>query len=134
MEGGLIRTVEMVYADGLWCIILTLGQVIVRDLARIIVSNRIGIFMEDHISSKNHISVADTLGRIYGKIPKIITALSTVGASTAAIAIQITVTSRILQMCINDMDPTTLMVISASIVILYSTFGGIRSVTITDIL
>lgn len=68
------------------------------------------------------------------KMPRIIAALACVGAAIAVIAGQITVTSRILQICISDVNPTALMVISASIVILYSMFGGIRLVTITDIL
>ena len=129
-----MRGVETIYVKGLWYIVATVGSVIVYNLMCIVTASRIGTFIENHISSKNHISMADTIGHVYGNIPRIITALASVGAAIPVIAGQITVTSRILQTCISDINPTTLMVISASIVILYSMFGGIQSVTITDIL
>ena len=108
-----------------------IGETIVEYLSCMVVSYRIGIFMGDNADAKNHISIADSLGRVYGKIPRIITALASIGAAVPVIAGQITVTSRILQTCISDINPTILIVISASIVILYSIFGGIQSVTIT---
>ena len=133
-SGGIMRTVEMIYADGLWYIMFIIGGTIVYYLVCIIVTSRIGLFIENHIPLKNHISIADTMGHIYGRIPRIVTALAAVGTSTTAVATQITVTSRALQICISDVNPSVLMVISASIVILYSAFGGIRSVVTTDML
>ena len=130
--GALIRTVT-IYTNGLRYIILLIGSVITCNLSRIIVSSRIGTLMEECIPSKGHISMASTIGYIYGKIPRIITALASVGASITSVAIQITVTSRALQICVSDVNPAILMVCSASIVILYSALGGIQSVVITDI-
>ena len=132
--GWFIRTVEMTYADGLWYIMFTIGLSIVSALTRIMVSYRIGIFMGEHVPSKSYISMADTIGYVYGKIPRIITALASVGASATSLAIQMTATSRALQICISDVNPSILMVIAASVVVLYSTAGGIQSVTITDML
>lgn len=131
--GVLIRTVETIYTNGLQYIILLIGSVMICNLSRIIVSRRIGTLMEKYIPSKGHISIASTIGYIYGKTPRIITALASVGASAASVAIQVTVTSRALQICISDVNPAILMVCSASIVVLYSALGGIRSVVITDI-
>ena len=112
----------------------TIGSIIIYESICIMIASRIGVFIENHIPSKNHISMGDTIGHIYGRIPGIIASLANVGVAIPVVAIQITVTSRIMQICISDVNPTILMVISASIVILYSVFGGIQSVTITDIL
>ena len=60
--GGLIRTVEMIYAQGLWYIVLIIGMTITDSLSWIMVTNRIGMFMEGYITSTSHISMADTLG------------------------------------------------------------------------
>ena len=80
------------------------------------------------------ISMVDTVGKVDGKIPGIVTALATKGISIAYIVALITVTSKILQACISDVNPTMLILIFTSIVVLYSTFGDIQSATITDIL
>ena len=119
--GGLIRTVEMIYDKGLWYIMLAIGGATVYTLLCTVVASRIGAFMEDHISSNNHLSMADTMGRIYGKTPRIITACANVAATAVSVAAQITVTSKALQICVSSVNPTMLIVISASIVILYST-------------
>ena len=130
---GLTHAVETIYVKGLWYIAATVGSVVVYNLACIATASRVGTFIEIHIPPKNHISMADTMGKVYGRIPRIMTALATVGLVIVNTASQILVTSRILKTCISDTNPTILIVTSASIVVLYSIFGGIRSVTITDI-
>lgn len=132
-SGGLTRAVGTIYVKGLWYIAATVGSVIVYNLACIAIASRVGTFIESHIPPKNHISMADTMGKVYGRIPRIMTALATVGLVIVNTSSQILVTSRILKTCISDTNPTILIVTSASIVVLYSIFGGIRSVTITDI-
>ena len=132
--GGIIRSVEMIYTYGLWFVMLMIGRTTIAYLSRIVVSHRVGVFMEHHVDANSHISMADTIGKVYGKIPRIITALATVCVVIVDVATQITVTSKILQTLISGVNPTILIVISASIVVLYSTLGGIQSVTITDIL
>lgn len=130
---GILRMVETVYIKGLWYIMVSLGSYIPLSILYIVVASRIGVFIENYIPEKNHISIADTLGRIYGRIPRIIAASANVCASATSVALSITVISRTLQTCISDVDPTILIVSSALIVVFYSAFGGIRSVTITDI-
>ena len=92
--GELMRIVNMVYDKGMWYIMFTIGGTAIACLSCIVVASRIGIFMSDHIPSKNHISMADTIGRIYGRIPGIITALASVSVSAAFVAVQITITAK----------------------------------------
>ena len=64
------------------------GAAILASLACIMIASRMGIFI------KNHISIADTLRQVYERLPRIITALATVGTSDVNISIQVTTTSR----------------------------------------
>lgn len=103
--GGLVRTVEMTYDKGLWYIMLVIGGATVYTLLCTVVASRIGAFMEDHISSNNHLPMADSMGRIYGKTPRIITACANVAAIAISVAAQITVTSKALQICLSSVTP-----------------------------
>lgn len=124
--GGLIRTVEQVHIQGLYWIIFILSG-IMKVMILIPVSLRMTAFMENF-------SMAETIGQVYGKWPRIITALANICSSIAGVAIQINVIIQAVSMCLKDINPTILAVISTLIVIFYSTFGGIRAVTITDVL
>ena len=124
--GGLIRTVEQVYDKGLYWIIVSLFYPVTLWIVSSLTS-RMTPFM-------NNLSLAETIGQIYGKWPRIITALSSVCCSIAGIVIQVTVITKVIAMCIHGVNPTILAVMATLIVIFYSTFGGIGAVTITDVL
>jgi Na+/proline symporter len=81
----------------------------------------------------NHVSMADAMGSIYGKGVQFIAGLSILLANVGYIAIQFKVISRILAALFNYQGPG-ITIIAASIVIVYSAFGGLRSVTFTDII
>ena len=124
--GGLIRTVEQVHVEGLfWIILMSLATVGMWFFSKL--APRMAIFMEN-------LSLAETIGQVYGKLPRIITALASICGSIAFVAIQVNVIIRAISICVGDVDPAILAVLATLILIFYSTFGGIRAVTITDVL
>lgn len=124
--GGLLRTVESVYNLGLWWITITLvtsfDAYIIGKLAL-----RMGPFMQ-------HLSMAETIGTIYGKSPRIMVALVSLCGAIIAVTMQITAMSKAITMCIDTVDPSIAAIISTSVLVFYSTFGGVRAVTYTDVL
>ena len=79
------------------------------------------------------LSVAQVMGDLYGKNVRIITAITGFIGTVGALAIQFKIFSNILQYFLAI--PTIYSaVISSLVVIIYSTFGGIKSVTFTDII
>ncbi len=91
--GGLVRTIERVHNTGLYWIIISFSSNfavwMVAPLAL-----RMGPFMR-------HLSLPETIGKVYGKYARIITALSSIGASIALIAGQINVMSLAVRICID---------------------------------
>lgn len=78
------------------------------------------------------ISLADVMGSLYGKNVRIITAICSILKSTTFVASQIKIFSLIFNHFFGiHSDYAT--VISSMVVTIYSTFGGIRSVVLTDI-
>ncbi|MEF2229172.1 MAG: sodium:solute symporter family protein [Candidatus Cardinium sp.] len=126
--GGLVRSVEQVYNTGLYWITLFLlhasGFYIISCL-----SLRMGPFMK-------HLSIAETIGSIYGKFARLIVALSNICYSIVVVTGQISVMSLAISMCIDSViiNPKSLTVVATIILIFYSVFGGIRAVTFTDVL
>ncbi|MDN5246803.1 MAG: sodium:solute symporter family protein [Candidatus Cardinium sp.] len=124
--GALIRNVECVHALGLWWIIVRIfdcfGLWVISKLAL-----RMGPFMQ-------HLSIAETIGSIYGKYPRVIAALVSICGSIIAITAQITVISQAINMCIGLDNHAGTTILATLLLIFYSTFGGIRAVTFTDVL
>ncbi|WP_223261922.1 sodium:solute symporter family protein [Cardinium endosymbiont of Dermatophagoides farinae] len=124
--GGLLRTVESVYNLGLWWIAVTLltclDAYLIGKLAL-----RMGPFMK-------HLSIAETIGSIYGKYPRVMVALVSVCDAVIAVTMQITAMSKAITMCIDTVDPRIAAIISTLVLVFYSTFGGVRAVTFTDVL
>ena len=79
------------------------------------------------------VSIAESMGKLYGKNIRIITALSGAIGAAGSIAVQYKVFGDLLNYFLN-LDSTHVILVSAFIVTTYSAFGGIRSVTFTDIL
>ncbi|MGI2298745.1 sodium:solute symporter family transporter [Candidatus Cardinium hertigii] len=124
--GGLVRNIECVYDLGLfWITMLTLdcfGSWVISKFAL-----RMGPFMQ-------HLSIPETIGSIYGTYPKIVTAVFSILHSTVMITMQIIAISKALSMCLGVTDLYLLTIFSTLLLIFYSTFGGVRAVTYTDVL
>ena len=124
--GGLVRTVECVHALGLWWIVAMFtapfGFWIISRLAL-----RMGPFMQ-------HLSIAETIGHIYGRYPRIIAALVGICNCMVGITVQVNVISQAIIMCLGSINPSVVTILSTLLLIFYSTFGGVRAVTFTDVL
>jgi len=117
--------ITQIYSHGLVFIIVTLSSA----LALYIVGKvaiRVGEFL-------NTLSVAEAMGSLYGPSVRNITAVCGIAKSVGYIAVQFKVSSIFLQLIFN-LDSTWATVVASGIVILYSTFGGIKAVTFTDVL
>lgn len=123
--GGLVRNVECVYDIGLWWIMFDIlngfgywlfGRLVLR----------MGPFMQ-------HFSIADTIGTVYGKYSKIVIALVSICTSIVIITGQVIVMSQAISICLESIDPDVITVCATLLLIFYSTFGGVRAVTYTDV-
>ncbi|MEM7055371.1 MAG: sodium:solute symporter family protein [Bacteroidota bacterium] len=122
---GLFIDLENTYSNGLYYIIAIIGLPIGLWL-----SGQLAIRMGEFL---NNVSVAEAMGDVYGKTVQIITAISGIIAKTGLTAVQFKAIATMLSILFNfDSISTTLA--AASIVIIYSTLGGIRSVTFTDVI
>ncbi|WP_243018276.1 MULTISPECIES: sodium:solute symporter family protein [Candidatus Cardinium] len=124
--GGLLRTVECVHNLGLWWIVVVLlGSFGFWTISRLVL--RMGSFME-------HLSMAETIGSIYGSYPRIIAALVGICNCIITVTMQINVISQAISMSLGALDPLIMTVFATLFLIFYSSFGGIRAVTYTDVL
>ncbi|AXI24268.1 Sodium:solute symporter family [Cardinium endosymbiont of Sogatella furcifera] len=122
----LMCDVECVYEYGLWWIVLVFldcfGLWTIGKLAL-----RMGPFMQ-------HFSIAQTMGHVYGRYARIVTALVGTCRCIIIITMQITVMSRSITMCVHVDNPYLVPIFASLFLVFYSTFGGVRAVTFTDIL
>lgn len=103
---------------------------IIADALSFLIIAYIFIPRMQHLLGK--LSVAEVMGDLYGKNIRIITAITGFIGTIGALAIQFKIFSEVLKyfFAISAMYST---IISGLVVIIYSTFGGIKSVTLTDI-
>ena len=87
---------------------------------------RMGPFM-------SNISVAETIGQVYGPIPQVISGLASLARSASDLAIQLIVISKMATTCISDVSPNLVVIIVAIILVVYASLGGVQSVTLTDV-
>ncbi|AXI24285.1 Sodium:solute symporter family protein [Cardinium endosymbiont of Sogatella furcifera] len=80
-----------------------------------------------------HISMPETMGRVYGKYPRMITALLSLCYSTVVIAMQIRIMCRGINICIDSASPLAITLLATFMLVTYALFGGIRAVVLTDI-
>ncbi|TSJ81407.1 MAG: sodium:solute symporter family protein [Candidatus Cardinium sp.] len=125
--GMLMRELPNIYKYGIHHIAFLLIINAMKDYIISLLGFRMGPFM-------THFSIAETIGSVYGKYPRVIAALLSICFSIGVVAIQINVMSLAIGMCIESIDPRIVTVPATLILIVYSMFGGVRSVTITDIL
>nr|WP_253307566.1 sodium:solute symporter family protein [Rickettsia endosymbiont of Ceutorhynchus assimilis] len=122
----LFITLAEVYNTGLHYTIGCLGMVVCLLLNAYLFIPKMGEFL-------GSISVAESMGKLYGKNVRIISAISGTIASAGFIAVQFKVFGEVLKNFVG-LSGNTPIFLAASIVIIYSAFGGIKSVTFTDII
>lgn len=79
------------------------------------------------------ISIAEAIGDLYGKNARVITALAGTIGSSGKIAVQFSVFGNLIAYFLN-ISSATAIIVTGILVTVYSAFGGIRSVTFTDLL
>jgi len=124
--GTFFMTISKTYSDGLYYILASLGIALSLFLTAFILIPRMSGFL-------GKTSVAELMGELYGKEVRIIIALSaTIGAS-GFIAIQFKALGNIFGYFLG-VENYIVVIIAGIIVTTYSSFGGIRAVTFTDVL
>lgn len=124
--GGMLRNLECIHDLGLWWIVI-----MVLPSFGFWVISRLSLRMD---SFMQHLSIADTIGTIYGKYPRIITALVGVCGGIITITTQITAISKAISMCISLDNSHIILLFATFLIIFYSAYGGVRAVTYTDVL
>jgi hypothetical protein len=122
----LFITLAEVYKTGLHYTIGCLGMVACLLLNAYVFVPK----MQEFLGS---ISVAESMGKLYGEKVRIISAISGTVASAGFIAVQFKVFGAILTHYVGLSGDYPIF-IAASIVVAYSAFGGIRSVAFTDVI
>ncbi|PCJ24844.1 MAG: hypothetical protein COA94_07055 [Rickettsiales bacterium] len=119
-------TISKTYSDGINYIILGLCEVVAFLVLATLIAPRIKSFL-------GSLSVAESMGTLYGKNAQIITALVGIARVTGTIAIQFKVCSTVLTYFFG-ISSTYSTIVSASIIMFYTALGGIRAVTFTDVI
>jgi Na+/proline symporter/signal transduction histidine kinase len=124
--GFFSAAVSETYKNGLYFIIPALGEPISLIIIGTLLVPRMGEFLGE-------LSTASVMGKIYGRHVQLITGITSVILCIGVVALQFKVSSVILQMFFH-ISSFYAVIASSFIVMVYSAFGGIRSVTFTDIL
>lgn len=123
---GFFVVLSKTYSDGLSFVIMSSSM----GLALLV----IGVFLVPKMKRfLGMVSIAEAMGNLYGRNIRIITAVTGTIGAVGGIAVQFKVFAAILNYSIG-IPETSSIFISATIIIIYSAFGGIRAVTYTDIL
>lgn len=114
------------YSNGLYFIWAALGDVIYLFIIAFLFAPRLGEFL-------GKLSIADAMGGLYGDKVRVITAIAGCVSSGGMIAVQLKVAGMLFQYGF-DVDPIYGIMLAAIVVGLYTSFGGIKSVTFTDVI
>lgn len=117
---------ENIYSTGLHFVLASMGQVLGLLLIAYIFIPRMGEFLGDF-------SMAESMGKLYGKKVRIIAAGAGSLAAIGLMAVQFKVFGLVFSQYFG-IHPTMSLILSGFIIISYSTIGGVRAVTITDML
>jgi Na+/proline symporter len=128
MSGSaLFINLDKTYKQGLYYVIPDIiGTPMCLLITGYVIGPRMGRFL-------NNLSVADSLGKLYGKTVQVIAGIATVLRSTGYMAMQLKVIAGVLAVLF-DYEGPELVVISAIIITSYSLTGGVKAVTFTDVL
>ena len=114
------------YQNGFYFIWAALGPVLYLFIMGYIFGPRMGEFL-------GKLSIAECMGELYGKESQIITALAGCIATAGVIAVQLKAAGMLIEYCFNIPNEYGI-IIAAIIIALYSSLGGIKSVTLTDVI
>lgn len=119
-------TLSKTYSNGIYYLIASSGIFISFLIKALVFIPRMGEFI-------GKTSVAEAMGSLYGNPVRIIVAIAgTIGAS-GIIAVQFKMFGNIFSYFF-DVSSSFIIIISGLVVVIYSSFGGIRAVTFTDVL
>ncbi|MFK8040407.1 MAG: ATP-binding protein [Rickettsiaceae bacterium] len=122
---GFFTTISKTYSDGLVYLIASSSMSLSFVFSLIFLVPRMGEFLGD-------LSVAESMGKLYGKNVRIITAICGCIWSSGFVAVQFKVFGSVFNYFLGIPGEYAIL-IAGFIVIIYSAFGGIRAVTYTDI-
>ena len=124
--GFLFRDLEMLYTDGLYyglhAIACCIGYFVI---SRYLVP-RMGGFM-------HHLSIAESIGSLFGNKVRIITAISGILFAAGVVAIQLQAITKAITLCCH-IEGKTPAYMAIGIVLLYSILGGIKVITFTHVI
>ena len=124
--GFISCTLAETYRQGLYFLIpgifYSLGLALIGSLF----VNRMGEFL-------GKLSIAEAMGELFGNKVKLVTVVTGIILSIGALGMQFKVAAKILELVFGASGVYATL-FSAGIIILYSTFGGIKAVTFTDII
>jgi Na+/proline symporter/signal transduction histidine kinase len=123
---GFFVLLSKTYSDGLSIVIASSSQAISIIITALFFIPRMGEFM-------GSLSIAEVMGNLYGKQARFITAVCGILWIVGSIAVQFKVFGNLFNYFLGVQQELAI-IIAATVIILYSAFGGIRAVTYTDIL
>lgn len=123
---GFFITISKTYTDGISYVFASSF----RTIQFLIVAY---IFIPRMAKLLGALSIAEVMGNFYGKYVRIITAVTGIIWNVGGIAVQFKVFGTIFTYFLG-IDPVISIILAASIITIYSAFGGIRAVTYTDVL
>ena len=126
-HGGsfLFRSLENDYGDGLYYGIAT----IIFPLSSLFIGRVLTIRMKEFL---NDFSIAESMGKLHGNKARIITAICGMLRTTGAVAAEFQVIAILVGIFWGNQGVWP-VVVACTVVLFYSTFGGIRAVTFTDV-
>jgi len=87
---------------------------------------RMGPFM-------SNLSIAETIGQVYGPMPRLLSGIASLAGSVTSLSIQLVVISNAITSCVQGVSSKQVIVAATVVLVIYSSLGGIRSVTLTDV-
>jgi Na+/proline symporter/signal transduction histidine kinase len=123
---GFFIDLSNTYFDGLYYLIAASAMSLSFLITGFFFIPRMGEFLGHH-------SVAESMGSLYGQEVRIITAIAGIIASVGFIAVQFKVFGNLFSYFLGFSSAEAIL-ISSVLVTIYSAFGGIKSVTFTDII
>ncbi len=127
LSGSLFFTdLTKTYSDGLYYLVPALCMSLSLIITSCFLIPRMGEFL-------GNISVAEAMGNMYGREVRIITAICGILGTIGGIAVQFKVFGNVFNYFLG-VSSNNAIILASAIVILYSSFGGIKAVTYTDII